>query len=90
MIDGVGKGGPGRIDVARQEKGGQVGVPRSHGPRSADGPVKSAVLELVAGGPPVDRSRVEAIRAAIRDGRYPIDANRIAERMLAFDFPRAR
>ena len=89
MIDGVGKGGAGRIDIARQDKGTTVVVPlRGHGPRAAEGGVKSAVLELVSGGPPVDTSKVEAVRAAIRDGRYPVDPNRIAARMLDFDFPR--
>ena len=88
MIDGVGKGGAGRIDIARQDKGALVGTPRSHGPRGADSAVKSAVLELVAGGPPVDTAKVESIRTAIREGRYPIDADRIAQRMLDIDFPR--
>jgi negative regulator of flagellin synthesis FlgM len=88
MIDGVGKGGSGRIDIARQEKGSVVAAPRSHGSRAADGAVKSAVLELVSGGAPVDSARVEAVRTAIRDGRYPVDPDRIAARMLDFDFPR--
>lgn len=88
MIDGVGKSGTGRIDIARQDKGALVGTPHSHGPRAADGAVKSAVLELVAGGAPVDTSKVEAIRTAIAEGRYPIDADRIAKRMLDIDFPR--
>ena len=88
MIDGVGKGGSGRIDIARQEKGSAVPTLRSTGPRAADGAVKSAVLELVSGGAPVDTSRVEAVKAAIREGRYPVDPDRIAARMLDFDFPR--
>jgi flagellar biosynthesis anti-sigma factor FlgM len=88
MIDGVGKGGAGRIDLARQEKGATVSPIRADGPRAADGAVKSAVLELVAGGAPVDKARVDSIRAAIRDGRYPVDADRIAKRMLDFDLPR--
>lgn len=92
MIDGVGKGGAGRIDLARQDKGAATeslgGTPRSHGPRPADGSVKSEVLELVSGSAPVDKSKVEAVRAAIASGRYAIDPNRIAERMLDFDFPR--
>jgi negative regulator of flagellin synthesis FlgM len=87
MIDGVGKGGAGRIDLARQEKGAAVSTPRGHGPR-AEGAVKSAVLELVSGGAPVDTNKVESIRAAIADGRYPVDPNRIAARMLDFDLPR--
>jgi negative regulator of flagellin synthesis FlgM len=92
MIDGVGKGGAGRIDLARQDKGAATestgGTPRSHGPRTAEGGVKSEVLELVSGGAPVDRPRVEAVRAAIASGRYAIDPDRIAQRMLDFDFPR--
>jgi flagellar biosynthesis anti-sigma factor FlgM len=88
MIDGVGKGGAGRIDIARQEKGTLVSPVRGESPRASEGGVKSAVLELVSGGAPVDISKVETIRAAIRDGRYPVDADRIAKRMLDFDLPR--
>ncbi len=88
MIDGVGQGGAGRIDPARQEKGAAIGAPRGQGPGTGEGAVKSAVLELVSGGAPVDGSRVEAIRAAIRDGRYPVDPTRIAVRMLQLDLPR--
>jgi len=92
MIDGVGKGGAGRIDLARQDKGAGAesigGTPRGHGPRTADSGVKSDVLELVSGGAPVDKSKVEAVRAAIQSGRYTVDPNRIAQRMLDFDLPR--
>jgi negative regulator of flagellin synthesis FlgM len=88
MIDGVGKGGTGRIDLSRQEKGATLSPLRSDGARAPEGGVKSAVLELVSSGPPVDTSRVEAIRAAIRDGRYPVDPDRIAQRMLDLDLPR--
>ena len=88
MIDGVGKSGAGRIDIARQDKGAPIGAARGAGPRIAEGAVKSEVLELVSGGPPVDTSKVEAVRAAIREGRYPVDANRIAIRMLDVDLPR--
>ncbi len=88
MIDGVGKGATGRVDLARQEKGAPVGAARADGRRAPDGVVKSEVLELVSGGAPVDTSKVEAVRAAIRDGRYPVDPERIAARMLDFDLPR--
>jgi negative regulator of flagellin synthesis FlgM len=88
MIDGVGKGGTGRIDLSRQEKGASVSPLRSDGARAPGGAVKSAVLELVAAGPPVDIAKVEAVRVAIRDGRYPVDPARIARRMLDLDIPR--
>jgi negative regulator of flagellin synthesis FlgM len=88
MIDGVGKGGTGPIDLSRQEKGARVGALKSGGPRAPDGAVKSAVLDLVSGSAPVDSARVEAVRAAIQNGRYPIDPERIAQRMLDLDLPR--
>ena len=92
MIDGVGNSGAGRVDIARQDKGaapGSAGATQQRaGSRSAEGAVKSEVLELVSRRAPVDTARVEAVRAAIREGRYPVDANRIAMRMLDTDLPR--
>jgi negative regulator of flagellin synthesis FlgM len=88
MIDGVGKGGAGRIDLSRQEKGASVNALGNLGSRAPEGAVKSAVLELVSGGAPVDKAKVEALRAAIQSGRYPIDPDRIARHMLDSDLPR--
>ena len=88
MIDGVGKGGAGRVDLSRQEKGAAVSPLRNDGARAPAGNVQSAVLELVAGGAPLDSARVETIRAAIQSGRYPVDPQRIARRMLDVDLPR--
>jgi len=34
-----------------------------------------------------DAAKVATIRAAIAQGRYPVDADRIAERMIALDLP---
>ena len=87
MIDGVGKSGPGSIDLGRAEKGGAPAPVASAGIRSGEGPVESAVLGLVSGGAPVDGAKVAAIRAAIAQGRYPVDADRIAGRMIALDLP---
>jgi negative regulator of flagellin synthesis FlgM len=88
MIDGVGKGGPNVVDLGRAEKGNGAARVARAGPGGAEGPVQSAVLGLVSGGPPVDAARVSAIRAAIAEGRYPVDADRIAESMIALDLPR--
>ena len=87
MIDGVGKGGPNPLDLGRAEKGNAASPVAGAGARS-EGRIESAVLDLVAGGPPVDTARVATIRSAIAEGRYPIDADRIAERMIALDLPR--
>jgi negative regulator of flagellin synthesis FlgM len=88
MIDGVGKSGPGPIDLGRAEKGNAASPVAGAGARSGEGRIESAVLDLVAGGPPVDTGRVATIRSAIAEGRYPVDADRIAERMIALDLPR--
>ena len=88
MLDGVGKGGAGRVDLSRQEKGAAVSPLRNDGARAPSGNVKSAVLELVAGGPPVDGDSVDNIRDAIQSGRYPVDPQSIARRMLDVDLPR--
>jgi negative regulator of flagellin synthesis FlgM len=42
---------------------------------------------MAASGAPVDSEKVAAIRAAIAEGRYPVDPDKIAEKMLALDLP---
>jgi len=88
MIDGVGKGGAGRIDLGRQENGATVGATTGQGPRAAEAGVRSEVLELISRRSPIDASRVETLRTAIQSGLYPVDANLIARRMLDADLPR--
>jgi negative regulator of flagellin synthesis FlgM len=89
MIDGVGKSGPGRIDLPRGA-GQSAPVDRLAGSAERRGAVASAVFGLAAEGPPVDDAKVARIRAAIAEGRYPVDAERIAERMIALDLPPRR
>ena len=89
MINGIGKGGTGRIDLPRtgasQAAGAAaVGGAQAHGRSGSAGSVAS---ELVAMGPPVDGDKVSAIRQAIAEGRYAIDPDAIAERMIASDLP---
>ena len=43
----------------------------------------TAVAEMAAK-PPVDRERVQAIKAAIAEGRFPIYPATIADRLIAF------
>jgi flagellar biosynthesis anti-sigma factor FlgM len=38
-------------------------------------------------GPPIDVTRVNEVRAAIANGSYTVDADRLAEAMLALDLP---
>lgn len=88
MIDGVGKGGSNRIDVARGAgEGNRVAAVGDTSARAPSVVVESAVFELVSVGAPVEAARVAAVRAAIAEGRYPVDPQAIAEKMLALDLP---
>ena len=89
MIDGIGKSGPGRIDLNRSPVGASAQASRA-GQVSSPGkasPAGGAVADIVSSGAPIDSAKVEAIRAAIRDGRYPVDPEKIAARMIEFDLP---
>lgn len=91
MIDSVGKTGPGRIDLNRTALEGSAPIARTDDAvtQSKSGAVQSAVAELASGDAPVDAGKVAAIRAAIAEGRYPVDPDAIAERMIALDLPQA-
>lgn len=88
MIDGIGKSGTGRIEPSRtgatqSAPSAVAAVGTSGGPRS--GGIGSVVSELVGMGPPVDGDKVSAIRQAIAEGRYAVDPDAIADRMIAAD-----
>ena len=87
MIDGVGKSG--RLEPSRLSATGVAAAPKADrekgGPRIAS--PSSPAAEMAALGAPVDTDKVAAIRTAIAEGRYPVDPDRIAERMLALDLP---
>jgi negative regulator of flagellin synthesis FlgM len=63
------------------------------GPRKADDQVRltqdgiqaAAIADRIATLPTIDSARVEAVSAAIARGEYRIDADRIAERILALE-----
>jgi negative regulator of flagellin synthesis FlgM len=90
MIDGIGKSGPGRLDHTRAPVEGSAAITPAGGSnvRGRAAGVQSAVFGLVAGGAPIDSAKVDAIKTAIAEGRYPVDPQRIAERMVALDLPR--
>ena len=89
MIDGIGKSGAGRIELQRASAGqGAAAAAPAGSAASADrsNGAGGIVSELVAMGPPVDGDKVSAIRQAIAEGRYSVDPDAIAERMIAAEF----
>ncbi len=89
MIDGIGKAGPGRLELVRgsSERAlsvGKVGDALTQSPVS--GPASPA-SQMASAGAPVDAGKVAAIRAAIAEGRYPVDPEKIAQSMIELDLP---
>jgi negative regulator of flagellin synthesis FlgM len=90
MINGIGSTGKGRIDGTRTDpalRGAAAAVsPLATETAKIEKPSNPAA-DLVALGAPVDAQKVADIRAAIAEGRYPVDPKAIAEKMLALDLP---
>ena len=89
MIDKIGNGNAGRVDFGRGpvERPGAAGRPGGSTDKTSVGGTLGRAAEMAAAGPPVEADRIAALRAAIAEGRYPIDPDRIAERMIALDLP---
>jgi negative regulator of flagellin synthesis FlgM len=87
MIDGIGKADAGRLTLVRSgaaERSAEIG--KAGGFPRADAPT-SPVAAMAAEGAPIDGAKVAAIRAAIAEGRYPVDPARIAAAMIEIDLP---
>ena len=91
MINGIGKSGAGRIEPQRSQadKAGAAGATLSVGPvgTAPTGP-GGVVAALVSQGAPVDTDKVSALRQAIAEGRYRVDPELIADKMIAADLGR--
>ena len=55
---------------------------------TAASPVKSLATAIAQQGPPVDVDKIAAIRAAIADGNYAINPDKIADQMVEQDLVR--
>lgn len=92
MINGIGSTGKGRVDLARTDSA-KVGTASVAGtPSATDAAAKAAkpsnpAADLAALGAPIDTKKVAEIRAAIAEGRYPVNPDVIAEKMIALDLP---
>jgi negative regulator of flagellin synthesis FlgM len=92
MINGIGSTGKGRIDGARTDPALRGTAAAVTSPLSAETAAKvekpsNPAADLASLGAPVDAQKVAEIRAAIAEGRYPVDAKAIAEKMIALDLP---
>lgn len=49
--------------------------------------VATPASRMAAQGAPVDSARIERVKQAIASGKYPVDPDKIAEKMLDLDLP---
>lgn len=89
MINGIGPSATNRIDTARSGA-----TQRAAAPAKVDIALRNSVAApslaadmVSAMGPPLDLKKIEEIRAAIAEGRYAIDPQAIADRMVDMDLP---
>jgi negative regulator of flagellin synthesis FlgM len=89
MINGIGKAGAGRLELVRGSAERSASVGKSSEPLSQPNVSRasSAVAEMASAGAPVDAAKIAAIRTAIAEGRYPVDPEKIAARMMELDLP---
>ena len=88
MIDGMGRGAPPRLATTAGQVTPRKATPFEVGP----GPSKPAMVPQARTGiaremaaePPVDASRVAALRSAMISGHYKVDPELIAAKMIAF------
>ena len=96
-IKGLGAGQPPVTESRQQPRPAAAGGARAQGPRVPPGAAGGDRVELgsqalvaaarrrIEETPAVDRARVEAVRAALAEGRYEVRPERIAERLLAME-----
>lgn len=91
MVDGVGQSGVSRARLERlaYERATRIAKTGDSPARDQANATSSLAADLAAAtSVPVDAAKVAAIRTAIAQGRYPVNPQKIAERMIALDMPR--
>lgn len=85
MVDPVGNSGVGRLEPARVSPRAKIGASDLKSVPGDDNATPAARFARL--GPPIDVTRVSEIKAAIAEGSYTVDADRLAAAMLALDLP---
>jgi negative regulator of flagellin synthesis FlgM len=97
MIKSVSQGMSPAIEAAKLRDVKQAATPVA--PKTADATTvdASTVERVVANpaarvaqeGPPIDLDRIARIKQAIKSGNYPVDPEKIAEKMVDLDLPKS-
>ena len=89
MIKSVGQMITSSADLAKMREGAKAkaasAVADGANVRSLRGGAATPAARMAAEGAPVDMDRVSALKDAIASGNYPVNPERIAERMIELD-----
>lgn len=89
MIKSVGPSVGSPVDLGKARESGKPKATSAVGHGNSVAAVASSsatpIARMAAEGAPVDIEKVAAIKDAIAAGKYPVDADKIAERMIALD-----
>lgn len=90
MVDSIGQARASALnsiklrEAAKSQSAASAGL---DGGASETSETQSPVARMAAEGAPVDAARIAEIKAAIASGDYPVDPEKIAEKMLDLDLP---
>ncbi len=93
MIKSVGPALSAAIEAAKLREGAQT---RATAKVTAETETETAqsistpAARMAAQGAPIDTARIARVKQAIASGNYPVDPEKIAERMLDLDLPTAK
>ncbi|MBB6123804.1 flagellar biosynthesis anti-sigma factor FlgM [Sphingobium subterraneum] len=90
MIKSIGQAISSPIELAKSREGSKARAASTAGSslsEASSGASATPAARMAAEGAPVDMDRVAAIKSAIASGNYPVNAEKIAERMIALDLP---
>ena len=93
MIKSVGQPVNGAVEAAKLREAVQT---RTSAPAAQTSQASASIAaetvatpasRMAAQGAPVDSARIERVKQAIASGKYPVDPDKIAEKMLDLDLP---
>lgn len=90
MVDSIGQARASALNsIKLREAGKSQGAASAglDGGASEASETQSPAARMAAEGAPVDAARIAEIKAAIANGDYPVDPEKIAEKMLDLDLP---
>jgi negative regulator of flagellin synthesis FlgM len=91
MIKSVGQAMNAAVEAAKLRETAQsrstAKVTTEAAPETVAATVSTPASRMAAQGAPVDTARISRIKQAIASGNYPVDPDKIAEKMLDLDLP---